>query len=383
MLLGGCNKYRMPDYPAGYREFAYVANAAGNSVTVLDLVYLRQDRTLTVGLDPVALARNPVLNEVYALNSQPGEAAGSVSVIDTLNNEVVATIAVHRAPGAIAVDPSGARAYVANTGSNTVSVLDLKTRRAIGSFATGESPQGLAVASDDRTLVVTNRKGDTVGLYAIGSSPALSLRNTYAGCPAPVDPVILPNASGAFVACSGGHQVMSIALALPAEPLAARQDLSLTQDHLLAFLDVGQQPTHLTMKPDGGEVFVSNRVSDSISEIATTTNEVGSTYGIGNGPTHGVVSQDNSVLFVAASGADAVSLYSIDDGKFLSSIRTGSAPDALAFSSDQHLLLVADQHSGDVAVIRTSSRFGPELLTILPAGASPSALTVKAMQTKP
>ena len=43
--------------------------------------------------------------------------------------------------------------------------------------------------------------------------------------------------------------------------------LSLMTDHLLTLLDVGKTPVHLALKPDGGEIFVSNFGSDSISEI--------------------------------------------------------------------------------------------------------------------
>ena len=77
--MTACKNNGMPVYPDGYREFAYVANSAGNSVTALDLVYLRPDRTIAVGVDPTVLAVNPVHNEVYALNTQPTEPAGSVS----------------------------------------------------------------------------------------------------------------------------------------------------------------------------------------------------------------------------------------------------------------------------------------------------------------
>ena len=70
-----------------------------------------------------------------------------------------------------------------------------------------------------------------------------------------------------------------------------------------------------------------------------------------------------------------MSLYSIEDGKLLSSLHTGSNPGVLAFSADkeERLLLVADEKSGDVSLIRTTSRLGPALFTILPAGDSPTA----------
>jgi YVTN family beta-propeller protein len=154
-------------------------------------------------------------------------------------------------------------------------------------------------------------------------------------------------------------------------------------DRMLTLLDVGEAPLHLAMKPDGGEIFVSNSGSDSVSEISTWTNEVGGTYVIGTKPVRGIVSRDNGTLWVANFGADSIAIYSIDDGRQVGSVRAGSAPNALAFSADEHLLLAADVHSGDVAVIRTEGRPLPALFTILPAGVAPNAIVVKAMQRTP
>jgi YVTN family beta-propeller protein len=64
VLLLGCGRDRFPNYPASYHEFAYVSNGASNTVTVLDLVNLRQDRVLQVGRQPTGLAVNPVRDEV-------------------------------------------------------------------------------------------------------------------------------------------------------------------------------------------------------------------------------------------------------------------------------------------------------------------------------
>jgi len=396
LAFEACRRPAFPAFPDGFREFAYVANRDGNTVTVLDLVYLRPDRTLSVGIAPVALAANPKRDEVYVVNSQPGQ-AGSVSVVDTAMNAVVATIPVQRNPSYISVDETGQRAFVANTGSNTVSVLDLDKRKSIATLATGDKPVLALVSPDGRTVVVANRGSGSVSVFAANIPPPaaagavattptagapLSWRATFAGCPGAADAVILPDSTKTFVACSQAHQVMSIWLAAAPDSWPAKQNAALTQDRLLALLDVGENPANITLKPDGGEAFASNRGSGSISEILTTTNEVGSTYAIGNQPAHGVVSEDNGALWVANAGGEAISLYSIADGKFVSSIRTGIAPDALAFSDPEQMLLAADTRSGDVAVIRTSSKLGPALFTILPAGASPVAIAVKAMPPK-
>jgi YVTN family beta-propeller protein len=386
VLLGvgvGCHRTGFPDVPAGYHEYAYLSNGASNTVSVLDLVYLRQDRTLQVGTNPSGLAVNPQRNEVYVVNTQ----SGSVSVIEAESNQVVGTIPVHRLPYSISVDPTGHRAYVANSGSNSVSVLDLDHRREIAVAGTGEQPGLARISPDNRTLVVTNRGSSSVSVFNVTpadaktSEPVLRLRAAFPDCHGATDAVILPDSSKAFVACSGGHQVMAISLAAAPGSWPARQDPSLMTDHLLTLLDVGLTPVHLALKPDGGEVFVSNFGSDSVSEISTWTNEVESTYTIGSKPVSSVVGRDNSTLWVSNFGADSVSIYSIDDGKLVGSVHTGSAPDAMAFSADEHLLLVADAHSGDVAVIRTQTKDGqPALFTMLPAGSSPNAIVVKAFQ---
>jgi YVTN family beta-propeller protein len=384
--LSGCRRSSFPDVPAGYREFAYISNGGSNTVTVLDLVYLRQDRTLQVGTNPTNLAANPVRNEIYVVNTQ----SGSISVIDADNNRVVATIPVHRLPSFLSVDPTGHRAYVANSGSNTFSIVDLDRRREIAVGGTGEQPEVDRISPDGRTLVVTNRGSNSVSVFDVppynpaqAHEAAPRLRAAFPGCPGASDAVILPDSSKAFIACSAGHQVMAVGLAAAPGSWAARQNPALMTDHMLTLLDVGKRPVHLAMKPDGGEIFVSNFGSDSISEISTWTNEVGGTYPIGSGPVRGIVSRDNGTLWVANFGADSIALYSIDDGRLAWSVRAGSAPDALAFSDDEHLLLAADAHSGDVAVIRTAGTAMPTLFTMLPAGNSPNAIAVKAIRKNP
>ena len=70
-------------------------------------------------------------------------------------------------------------------------------------------------------------------------------------------------------------------------------------------------------------------------------------------------------------------MYAIDDGKRAGSISVGDGPVALAFSAGGHLLFAADERSGDVAVIRTSTH---SLFNLLPAGREPNAIAVKALR---
>lgn len=370
--LAACSRRGFPVHVPDYREFAYVTSGGSNTVTVLDLVNLRRERVIAVGANPTGLAVNPARNEVYAVNTN----GNSVTVIDAENNRVAATIPVRRRPYFIDVDHAGRRAYVANSASNNVSVIDLAARRVIATAAAGEGPGEARISSDDRSLVVSNRVSNSVSVL---DGHSFQLRRAFDGCPQATAIAILPDATKAFIACSGGHQVMVLGLATlataerPAEP-----------DRLLALLDVGRSPVYLALKPDGGEIFVANFGSDTISEIDASTNEVGGAYIVGAHPASGIVSADNSLLWVSNFNADTLAVYSIDDGKLVNTVHVGGGPDALAFSVEGHLLLAANARSGDVSVVRTLTREpgGGQVLgtlfTMLPAGPQPNAVVVKA-----
>lgn len=377
---GGCHRKPFPTFPPDYREYGYVSDGLSGTVTVLDLVNIREERTLQVGRKPTGMAVNPARKEVYAVNT----GSDSVTVIDATQNKVVYTIGVHHQPYFISVAPDGKRAYVANSGSNSVSVLDLVNRREIAVAGTGEEPGLARISSDGRSLVVTNRKAGSVSIYDVSTSEKapLHLRSVFSGCAGATDVALLPDATKAFVACSGSHQVMALWLAAAPDSWRGKQDASLQQDHLLTFLDVGRTPTHLAAKSDNGEVFSTNFDCNSISEMSAWTNEVSNTYPGIMQPSRALVSKDNSTLWISDFGSDAVSLYAIDDGRIEASVRTGSRPDAMALSADERLLLVADSGSADVAVIRTNSAGGPTLFTLLPAGPQPNDVVTLAFHAK-
>ena len=229
-----------------------------------------------------------------------------------------------------------------------------------------------------KTLVVPNRAGNSVSVVdAAARPPANSVRAVFEGCTGAADAVVLPDSSKAFIACAGGHQVMAVALAHsqahPDQP-----------DRLEAMMDVGRAPLQLALKPDGGELFVSNSLSDNISEVVTGTDDVGGAYMIGDNPVRGLVSSNNAMLYVSDLHSQYVTVYSIDDGRRVpdsqgGSIHVGDGPSALAFSASGHLLFVVDTRSADVAVVRTASR---SLFTVIPTGRGPNAIAVKAFKLK-
>ena len=367
--LTGCRPHDFPQYPPNYREYVYVTNGDSGTVSVYDVVNLRLDRELAVGRHPVAVVSSTTRNEVYVVNEGAPGGQGAVSVVDAEHNVVVAAIQVRKQPEAIALDPEDALAYIANSGSNSISVIDLKARREIAVIGAGEEPAALRVSPDGMALVVANRNSSSVSII---DPVSRTVRAVFAGCPGANDVVILPDSSKAFVACSAGHQIMAIALA-HADAQSAQPD------RIESLLDVGRGPVQLALKPDGGELFTMNSLSDSISEVVTGTDDVGGAYMMGADPVQGIVSANNALLYVGNLRSQWVTIYAIDDGKREGEVHVGDGPAALAFCADGHLLFVVDARSNDVAVVRTVDH---SLFTLLPAGRAPNAIADKAFKVQ-
>jgi YVTN family beta-propeller protein len=121
---------------------------------------------------------------VLAFSAPPAEAppfayvtnrtsAGTVSVIDTATNTVVATVGVGSFPLSVAVTPNGQRAYVTNQSSNNVSVIDTATNAVVATVPVGLAPKGVAITPDGKLAYVAN--GGAAG-FVTNPRGSLSMR---------------------------------------------------------------------------------------------------------------------------------------------------------------------------------------------------------------
>ena len=133
----------------------------GNAFTrfLLLLAALCSSSTLV----PVAAVAAPF---AYVANS----GSNSVTVIDTLNNAVVATVAVESQPHGVAITPDGKFAYVANSGSNSVSVIDTLNNAVITNVPVGSFPFGVAATPDGRLVYVVNLGSDNASVIDTASN---------------------------------------------------------------------------------------------------------------------------------------------------------------------------------------------------------------------
>ncbi|MEO3756666.1 beta-propeller fold lactonase family protein [Mycobacterium sp. B14F4] len=267
---------------------AYVANASGSSVSVIDMSTSTPTlvKTIAVGSRPIAVVASPDGTKVYVSNSW----SNTVSVISTATNTVTATISVGgSAPTGMAISGDGSRLYVANTNSNTVSVINTATRAVVTRVTVGSQPYGIAISPDGTRVYVTNRNANSVSVISTSGTPTV-----------------------------------------------------------VETINVGSYPTSVTAS--NSHVVVGNQYGNSVSVInMTQANRPVTTIAMGSGsaPTSVLLSKDGTLAYVAKSN-DTVSVIDMTAATPLvvRTIQVDPAAEAgaqyLAFDSTQSRLLVAD-----------------------------------------
>ncbi len=135
-------------------KYVYVGGTTANQGTV----YVVSTATnaivasIPVGDQPTGMAVTPDNGELYTANYW----SGTVSVINTTANGVVATIPVGYLPTGVTISPDGKYAYVANEYSNSVSVINTSTKAEETRIAVGQLPFGVSMSPDGSTLYALN-----------------------------------------------------------------------------------------------------------------------------------------------------------------------------------------------------------------------------------
>jgi len=103
----------------------------------------------SLDLSPSGVAVSPDGSRVYVANHKriikgiSDTPSGTVSVIDTASDSVIANVTVDKCPCGISVNKDGTKVYVVNSESNTVSVIDTATNSVITNVPVGNRPSSL------------------------------------------------------------------------------------------------------------------------------------------------------------------------------------------------------------------------------------------------
>lgn len=290
---------------------------------------------------------------VYVTNSVN---PATVSVIDTANNSVVATIELGSTAFDVAITPDGTRAYVAINAANRVAVIDTETNTVLTNIdvSPGGGPKGIAITPDGTRAYVTKGE-DTVAVIDIVTNTVVDRINI--GDRRPHGVAITPNGAFAYVA----NQFNDVTV------------IDTATNTVVATVEDRGSHNWVAITPDGTRAYVTNERVDTVSVIDTTTNQVVGTVDVSpeRAPRGIAITPDGAFAYEANSfgGSNSVSVIDTATNTVVTTIAVGGSPEGIAITP----------FIADLAITKTASpdpvMAGSDLtytLTVINNGPDPS-----------
>ena len=285
-------------------------------------MYQPENRCLALAV--VSSARAQTL---YVAN----QASATLSVINTLTDNLATTVATGSGPLGVAASSDGRTVVIANSGDNTVTIVDATSGNITATVGVGNQPTGVAITPNDTTAYVANSSDNTVSVVNLSNATVVA---TISVGLAPVGIAVSPTGQMVYVANSFANTVSVIAVA---------------NNTVAATIPVGASPSGVAAAPNGN-VYVSNSADNTVSVINASSSTVANTVPVGAAP-FGIAVAENGTAYVANLEDGTVTVL----GSTTTAVRVGGAPYGVAVSTDGSAVFAVNKTSEQVSVISTST----------------------------
>jgi YVTN family beta-propeller protein len=143
---------------------AFVVNATGGTVSIVDIGTLRPVATVRTGRRPGSIAYSSRAGLAYVTDA----ADGTVCTVDARERRVANRIEIEPGLGAIRFSPDGGLAVVVNPERNMVYVIDPSTNRVVQRAKVDEGPDRVSFSSD--FAYIRHRRSINVVMIALKSA---------------------------------------------------------------------------------------------------------------------------------------------------------------------------------------------------------------------
>lgn len=273
-------------------------------------------------------------SELYVTNTH----SGTISVIDTARDEVVATIPLGGGvPNRIVLTPDGAQAWAIHDKSRVISVVDVAARKVLRKVKIGEWPYNLTFTPDGRYCWVLDW-GDVSKLLIWDTQ-----KNALDG---EIEVSTWP-AHGIFSRDGNLFWVTS-------ETAGNVGVVDVPQRKLIEVLPSSGDAMGLALSADGQFVYVANGEDRTVSKVDARTHRIVATGKV-KGVNHDVVlTPDGRSLYVTLRKANRIAVLRADDLEPVTEIPQPGYPDLVVMSNDGTKAYVSNRQANVVTVIGLS-----------------------------
>lgn len=341
---------------SGFRGFAFVANAEGRSIAVVDLQTFLAVKHLRLNASPEIVAAHGYKPVVFALTP----ANGQIHRIDVSSLAVEATRSFTRTATTMRVTQSGDAAWL-------LAAQERKLIRVNFDTMTPDSMIGLPEGATDFELSPESPHA-IVQLGGKGRFAIIDLAQRRVAYETSVGtrtgPVRFLKNGKLLLAGNRDNRTLVILEARTGQPVIE--------------LPLSLEPERFCFKQDGGQLFVTGSGADAVAVIYPFQTQVAGTILAGHAPGSMAASANPDLLFVANPDAGVVTVLDIQTQKVRAAVNVGKRPEGIVITPDQNFALVLNRESGDLAVLRVDAMAGRRtkaapLFTMIPVGSGPVA----------
>jgi YVTN family beta-propeller protein len=297
-------------------------------------------------------------SELYVSNTH----SGTISVIDTAKDEVVATIPLGGGvPNRIVLTPDGKQAWAIHDKSRVISIVDVAARKVLRKVKIGEWPYNLTFTPDGRycwvldwgdvskLLIYDVQKGALDGEIEVSTWPA----------------------HGIFSRDGRLFWVTS-------ETAGNVTVVDVPQRKILEILPSSGDAMGLAITGDQQYVYVANGEDRTVSKIDAHTHKIVATAKV-KGVNHDIVlTPDERFLYVTLRKANRVAVLRTQDLELVTEIPQPGYPDLVVMSHDGTKAYVSNRHANLVSVVTLADH---REVRRIPVGKGPHGMALAPLVT--
>jgi len=292
----------------------------------------------------------------------------------TMEGQLQATVPVGQHPHEMVVSPDGRFAYITDNGTmrienpgrggNTVSVVDIAARKRVDTISTGRyrRPHGIAYDARRHYLAVTTEAPDQLLLIDARKRKVIANFDPKGQTAHMVS--FAPGKSGseyAFVSNSGANYLSVVQLTTG----------------MTKTIPSGQRPEGSLVSPDGKELYVSNRESNTITIVDTERQAVINTLPTGKGPVRLGITPNGRTLVYALMHEKAIGFADMETRREKARLHVEGVPISLSVSADGKYAFASAEEQDTVYVIDvTGMKLIRKFQTAKGAGPDPAVLVM-------
>jgi YVTN family beta-propeller protein len=261
-------------------------------------------------------------------------ADNTVSVIDTADGKVVATVPVVQGPHGMAITPDGRTVYVSGDGSSAVSVIDTATDQVVKTIEVGKAPNGVALTRDGKLLLVTVYGEDRIAFLDVATQAVIA----SVGVPKPHTVSTSPDGKLAYITSQEPGRFALIVVDLATRAIVRTVALAKT-------------PRDAEFGYDGKAFYFTEAGVSAVQVLDPASDKIVAEIPTGVSPHFVNVFRGTTLGMITVQGPGELVLFDPATNRPVRNIAVGKQPHWIDVSGDGKTAYVPNEGSNDVSVV--------------------------------